>query len=113
MSEDGITREMTFDEEAKLYEEEAKWIFSTEKEGGGESPFVNQVVRRGIRIIKKAREEINTHNVDPYIHARWIDDGEYQTCSNCGEEHCWEDFRANYCDNCGAKMDLEDDHEAD
>ena len=41
-------------------------------------------------------------------HAHWIehDDG-YQTCSNCGEEHCWADYRASYCDVCGAKMDEE------
>lgn len=39
------------------------------------------------------------------IHAHWIEDGDYQICSNCGEEHEWGDYRASYCDVCGAKMD--------
>lgn len=25
-------------------------------------------------------------------------------CSNCGEEHEWIDYRASFCDNCGADM---------
>ena len=31
-----------------------------------------------------------------------------QICSECGEEHEWEDYRAPYCDTCGAKMNKED-----
>ena len=38
-------------------------------------------------------------------HGRWIEDGNYQYCSECGEEHSWVDYRAPYCDICGAKMD--------
>lgn len=40
-------------------------------------------------------------------HGRWIKDGEDGPvyCSECGEEHEWGDFRASYCDTCGAKMD--------
>ena len=38
-------------------------------------------------------------------HGRWIEDGNYQYCSECGEEHSWVDYRADYCDVCGAKMD--------
>ena len=40
-------------------------------------------------------------------HGRWIKDGEDGPvyCSECGEEHEWEDYRASYCDTCGAKMD--------
>ena len=51
----------------------------------------------------------------PIVHARWIDPkhGVYK-CSNCGH---YLDFRgvnagrgdANYCPNCGAKMDKEED----
>lgn len=39
-------------------------------------------------------------------HAHWIeyDDGDVQVCSNCGEEHEWGDYRAPFCDNCGAIM---------
>lgn len=38
-------------------------------------------------------------------HGKWIDEDGIQICSECGEEHEWEDFRATYCDNCGALMD--------
>lgn len=44
-------------------------------------------------------------DVAPIIHARWIEEDGVQTCSNCGEEHEWIDYRAPYCDACGAKMD--------
>ena len=38
-------------------------------------------------------------------HGEWIEEDGIQICSECGEEHEWEDFRATYCDNCGALMD--------
>lgn len=41
----------------------------------------------------------------PVVHAYWIEDGDTQICSNCGEEHEWDTYRANFCDNCGAEMD--------
>lgn len=40
------------------------------------------------------------------VHGRWI---EYENgvivCSECGEEHSWDEYRATYCEDCGAKMD--------
>ena len=42
-------------------------------------------------------------------HGHWIEDGDYQICSECGEEHCWDEYRAAYCDSCGAKMDGDKD----
>lgn len=41
------------------------------------------------------------------VHGRWIEEDGIQICSECGEEHEWEDYRAPYCDTCGAKMDGE------
>lgn len=42
------------------------------------------------------------------VHGRWVDVGEgYVACSRCGEEHGWADYRAAYCEDCGAKMNLE------
>lgn len=38
-------------------------------------------------------------------HGHWIEEEDIQICSECGEEHSWQDYRASYCDNCGAKMD--------
>lgn len=46
-------------------------------------------------------------DVAPVVHGRWIEDGNYQICSNCGAEHAWDEYRASYCEDCGAKMDLE------
>lgn len=51
---------------------------------------------------------VKAPTVDPVVHAHWIEDGECQICSNCGEEHNWIDYRAAYCENCGAKMDGEE-----
>lgn len=38
-------------------------------------------------------------------HGRWVKDGEVCVCSECGEEHAWDEYRATYCEDCGAKMD--------
>lgn len=45
-------------------------------------------------------------NVEQKRHGHWIEDGDVQICSECGEEHEWGDYRSPYCDTCGAKMDL-------
>lgn len=39
-------------------------------------------------------------------HGEWITDKDgFVTCSECGEEHTWDDFRPPFCDMCGARMD--------
>lgn len=48
-----------------------------------------------------------TIDAAPVRHGKWIEEDGYQICSNCGEEHAWDEYRANYCDVCGAKMDGE------
>ena len=50
---------------------------------------------------------IDCQTVDavPVVHGRWIKDGDYVVCSECGEEHAWDEYRAIYCEDCGAKMD--------
>ncbi len=50
-------------------------------------------------------------DVAPVRHGHWIEDGDCQICSECGEEHCWDEYRAAYCDSCGAKMDGGDNTE--
>lgn len=48
-------------------------------------------------------------DVAPVVHGQWIDvGGGYVACSECGEEHAWEDYRAFYCEDCGVKMDKEE-----
>jgi hypothetical protein len=44
-------------------------------------------------------------DVRPVVRGHWIEDGSgCVCCSACGEEHEWDTFRANFCDNCGADM---------
>lgn len=40
------------------------------------------------------------------IHGKWINHGSYFTCSVCDEEQFGIDSGRYYCQNCGAKMDL-------
>lgn len=50
-------------------------------------------------------------DVAPVRHGHWIEDGSYQICSECGEEHSWNEYRASYCEDCGARMDGGADNE--
>lgn len=54
-------------------------------------------------------------DVAPLVHGRWIEDHDYLKCPECGVMVKW-DFTFfddignwNYCPNCGAKMDLEEE----
>lgn len=58
---------------------------------------------------KKTIDRIPAADVAPVRHAQWIkDESGTIICSECGEEHDWQEYRANYCDVCGAKMDLKE-----
>lgn len=47
-----------------------------------------------------------TADVRSERHGRWIEEENgVIVCSECGEEHEWQDYRATYCEDCGAKMD--------
>ena len=64
MNENEAVREIAFEKDANLYEKEVREILSQEK-GDGESSEINNILRHGMRIIRKAREEIK--------HARQIE----------------------------------------
>ena len=49
-------------------------------------------------------------DVAPVQYGHWIEGGDCQICSECGEVHCWDEYRAAYCDSCGAKMEGGEDH---
>lgn len=50
-------------------------------------------------------------DVAPVRHGWWVrDDSGVIYCSECGEEHDWDEYRATYCDTCGAKMDGKEDY---
>lgn len=57
-------------------------------------------------------EKIPAVDAEPVRHGRWVyhDDDmmPYKSCSLCGCE-AFDLHGANYCPNCGAKMDLEDE----
>lgn len=47
-----------------------------------------------------------TADVQKVRRRKWIiDEDGVVICSECGEEHMWDDFRPTYCDMCGAKME--------
>ena len=43
-------------------------------------------------------------NVSEKKTGKWIEEDGLVICSECGEEHDWIDYRANFCENCGADM---------
>lgn len=46
-------------------------------------------------------------DVAPVRRGHWIEEDGCQICSECGEEHEWDEYRAAYCDVCGAKMEVD------
>lgn len=67
---------------------------------------------------REAIQKLPASDVAPVVHGRWIEKEKYTfgvmyDCSICGDRildngHSW-----NYCPNCGARMDGDDDAEAD
>lgn len=56
--------------------------------------------------IQDTLADIPTADVTEVKHGEWITDKDgFVTCSECGEEHTWDDFRPPFCDMCGARMD--------
>lgn len=55
--------------------------------------------------------DIPAADVAPVRRGHWIEENGSQICSECGEEHEWDEYRAAYCDVCGAKMDGGDNTE--
>lgn len=51
--------------------------------------------------------EIPAADVAPVRRGHWIEEYGCQICSECGEEHEWDEYRAAYCDVCGAKMEVD------
>ena len=66
------------------------------KWSGLDSKIIDRVIQK-INLVKSA-------DVVPVRRGRWLEEDGIQICSECGEEHEWEDYRAPYCDTCGAKM---------
>ncbi len=56
MTENEIKREMTFEEEYEILQRESKEVFEIEHKNC-DPPFVNCVLRRALRCIKKLQEQ--------------------------------------------------------
>ena len=63
----------------------------------------------GIRIadLVDVFAEISAADVAPVRRGHWIEENDCQICSECGEEHEWDEYRAAYCDVCGAEMEVD------
>lgn len=78
------------------------------------NPYLFNITQRIFDIIS----EIPAADVVPVVHGRWVygEDDNIQ-CSICGHDAYTEgDYRqvkTNYCPNCGARMDKEDEYETD
>lgn len=68
----------------------------------------------GIVWTSQLLEQIPAADVEPVRHGRWGKKQggfwEFAACSLCGERTPTVGITPNYCPNCGAKMDLEDDY---
>ena len=53
-------------------------------------------------------DNVEAADVAPVVHGEWLcaetDDEQFFLCSVCNDKEYWE---SNYCPNCGAKMDME------
>lgn len=71
----------------------------------------------GDRWVPVLAEDLNNlkarlNNTVEVVHGRWIEPyRQWVECSNCGKGYVKYEYiaRANYCPNCGAKMDLKED----
>lgn len=86
---------------------------------------INLVYKRQelLKAVASVFDIVPAADVEPVRHGQWVridDDWNSLTtfqCTVCGEEFCFEIdedielLNYNYCPNCGAKMELEDDHE--
>ena len=72
------------------------------------------VAQRFNYLTKSDIDNAPTEDVAPVVHARWIHDGHHIRCSACNEYMCiqdreGDDIPQNYCPNCGAKMDEDEE----
>lgn len=65
-------------------------------------------VKRILKVDGSIPNAATVCNMQEVKRGEWITDEEgFVICSECGEEHTWDEFRPPYCDMCGAKMDGE------
>lgn len=99
---------------------DAEWVFQQyERKANGPTIFEDVLIRQGRTTAEEcAKNSIKNLFIEDVlraikerryvVHGRWLEDDGVQICSNCGEEHEWVDYRASWCDCCGARMDLDE-----
>ena len=75
----------------------------------GNKHFIN-----GIESVLEYAENLPAADVAPVVHGRWVHlGGDEWCCSACGfvitTEVSWDKPTKKYCEDCGAKMDLEEE----
>lgn len=84
---------------ATLENEALSFGIITDVDGGRWVPVVEDVLHE---LIAKAKAN-DPESLRPK--GRWVVDGSgVVICSECGAEHEWLDYRASFCEDCGAKM---------
>lgn len=66
-----------------------------------------ECIKKRLEKAAKRVSAIPTADVAPVRRGHWIEENGCQICSECGEEHEWDEYRAAYCDVCGAKMEVD------
>ena len=67
----------------------------------------------GIESVIEFVEDLPAADVAPVRHGRWASNSIALVCSECGKAFGLVKMFAHYCPWCGARMDKEDEHEAD
>ena len=82
-----------------MSKQETKFEFCTHEQHGGVCKLTGEYCSLGPCPNEDIKEFV------PVRHGHWIEEDGCQICSECGEEHEWDEYRAAYCDVCGAQMD--------
>lgn len=68
----------------------------------------NEYIKMMICLSYQYAQRLIAAGLQKVKHGKWIEyDNGVQVCSECGEEHEWYEYRACYCEDCGAKMEAE------
>lgn len=107
MPKEYIDKSALYEKFAQLEELARNRYLETPSSSLCHSMYMTQVNER--TALKHIIADFPSADVAEVRRGRWIEEDGIQICSECGEEHEWEDYRAPYCDTCGAKMDKEEE----
>lgn len=65
--------------------------------------------QKAVEDIAKGLNAVPAADVRHDVKGHWIEEDGTQICSECGDEHSWGEYRASFCECCGAKMRGVDD----